>query len=52
MAEEKTNKNKPTGDEKKLWYVVRAVGGKEKKYATLLKWRLNGTNLNIWLGRY
>lgn len=31
MAEEKDNKAKAAAEEKKRWYVVRAIGGKEKK---------------------
>ncbi|MBK7130398.1 MAG: transcription termination/antitermination protein NusG [Crocinitomicaceae bacterium] len=51
MAEEKTNKNKPTGDEKKLWYVVRAVGGKEKKVRDSIEMEIKRHKLEHLVGQ-
>lgn len=51
MAEEKTIKSKPAADEKKRWYVVRAIGGKEKKVRETIELEIKRHKLEHLVGQ-
>lgn len=52
MAEEKVNKTtKPAAEEKKRWYVVRAIGGKEKKVRESIELEIKRHKLEHLVGQ-
>jgi transcriptional antiterminator NusG len=51
MAEEKVNKTKPVADEKKRWFVVRAIGGKEKKVREAIELEIKRHKLEHLVGQ-
>jgi transcriptional antiterminator NusG len=51
MAEEKVNKTKPAAEEKKRWFVVRAIGGKEKKVREAIELEIKRHKLEHLVGQ-
>ncbi|MBI3134594.1 MAG: transcription termination/antitermination protein NusG [Bacteroidetes bacterium] len=51
MAEEKGNKAKAAAEEKKRWYVVRAIGGKEKKVRDSIELEIKRHKLENLVGQ-
>lgn len=51
MAEEKVTKTKPAAEEKKRWYVVRAIGGKEKKVRESIELEIKRHKLEHLVGQ-